>query len=432
MTIQTLSILIPVYNEAGTLDTVLRRVLEVPLPVEREVVAVDDGSTDGSWDVLRRWQEEDSRVKAVQHAQNQGKGAAIRTAIQHMSGQVAVVQDADLEYDPAELPRLLEPILAGKADAVFGSRYAGTTRQVHPYWHTLVNRFLTWVSNMLTDLSLTDMETCYKMIRADVLQHLRLSSRTFTLEPELTCRLAQWGARIWEVPISYHRRTWEEGKKIGPVDGLKALGAMVRYAWLDRRYTDHAGVWFHTRLEQHKSFRHQVAQGFLPYLGRNVLQLGAGTGAWVPHLLECDRVVLVESDPVLRHRLQVRWGNYRHVEIADRLPDSARAAQAGGEFDAVLATPGLDSGRDWDQLLAQAARCLVPHGHLVLLAPSCGEEMPQAVRAAAALSHPQRWQTVGQESARSLRRLHAGNRTVRRWHLAIYQVPQAAVPAKAA
>ena len=432
MTIQTLSILIPVYNEAGTLDTVLRRVLEVPLPVQREVVAVDDGSTDGSWELLRRWQAKDPRVKAVQHPHNQGKGAAIRTAIRHMSGQVAVVQDADLEYDPAELPRLLEPILAGKADAVFGSRYAGTTRQVHPYWHTLVNRFLTWVSNMLTDLSLTDMETCYKMIRADVLQHLRLSSRTFTLEPELTCRLAQWGARIWEVPISYHRRTWEEGKKIGPVDGLKALGAMVRYAWLDRRYTDHAGVWFHTHLERQKRFRHQVAQGFLPYLGRSVLQLGAGTGVWVPHLLECERVLLVEADPVLRHRLQVRWGNYRHVQIAERLPEPARLAQQESLFDAVLITPHPYSSQNWKEQLAQLAGCLVPHGHLVVLAPAQDDAEPELVQAAASLGLSYDWQAVGQGSVKSPRPLRTGSRPVRRWHLVIYQVPQVAARAKAA
>ncbi len=431
MTMETLSILIPVYNEAGTLDTVLRRVLEVPLPVRREVVAVDDGSTDGSWELLRRWQAEDPRVVAVQHRHNQGKGAAIRTAIAHMSGQVAVVQDADLEYDPAELPRLLQPILEEKADAVFGSRYAGATRQVHPYWHTLVNRFLTWVSNMLTDLSLTDMETCYKMIRADVLRQLRLSSCTFTLEPELTCRLAQWGARIWEVPISYHRRTWEEGKKIGPIDGLKALGAMVRYAWLDRRYTNHAGVWFHVHLEQQKRFRHQVAQGFLPYLGRSVLQLGAGTGAWVPHLLECERVLLVEPDEVLRHRLRVRWGNYRHVEIAAGLP-AETAQEPAGQFDALLVTPDGITKTNWSALVAQALEHLAPHGHLILLAPdSPGQDAP-GTASLRQLARRGQWQAVGQAVVKSPRKLRRAAGSSRQWSLAVYQVPQIAVSAKAA
>jgi glycosyltransferase involved in cell wall biosynthesis len=236
--IRLLSVLLPVYNEAATLREIIDRVLSAPVPMEMEIVAVNDGSRDESWALLQELAAADPRIKPFQHPKNRGKGAAIRTAISHMTGQVAIVQDADLEYDPNEYPKLLAPILQGKADAVYGSRYAGESRQVHRFWHTLVNQTLTLFSNMLNDLTLTDMETCYKMVRADVLKRVRLSSNTFTLEPELTCRLAQWGARIHEVPISYDSRSYEQGKKIGATDGLKALWQMVYSRFIDRQFTE--------------------------------------------------------------------------------------------------------------------------------------------------------------------------------------------------
>jgi glycosyltransferase involved in cell wall biosynthesis len=226
--LKTLSVLMPIYNERATLREIAGRVLNSGVPLEIELVAVDDASGDGSWDLLQQLAAEDSRVRPFRHDRNRGKGAAVRTAIRHMTGDVAVIQDADLEYDPRDFLRMLQPIIDGKADAVFGSRYAGEVRRVLPFWHTLVNRALTFLSNVLNDLSLTDMETCYKMVRADVLKQLRLESDTFTLEPELACRLAQWGARIYEVPVSYVGRSYEEGKKIRPIDGLKAIGTMLR------------------------------------------------------------------------------------------------------------------------------------------------------------------------------------------------------------
>lgn len=235
---EKLSIIVPVYNERWSLAEVIRRVLDSPVALDKEVIIVDDGSSDGSYEVALELARRDSRVKVIRHERNAGKGAALRTGIAAISGDVAIIQDADFEYDPADYPHLLAPILEGKADAVYGSRFVGHCRRVLFFWHTLANKFLTLVSNMVNDLNLTDMETGYKAIRADILRHLRLTAKTFTIEPELTCRLAQWGARIYEVPISYTGRTYDEGKKIRPRDGLKALAAILYYRFLDTQFTD--------------------------------------------------------------------------------------------------------------------------------------------------------------------------------------------------
>ncbi len=196
---------------------------------------VDDGSTDGTRDLLRTLEDDGLIDTLVFHDENQGKGAALRTGFARASGDVVVVQDADLEYDPYELPLLLEPILDGKADAVYGSRFLGGPHRVLLFWHSVGNRVLTLLSNMFTDLNLTDMETCYKMVRRDLLQSLPLTASRFGIEPELTARLAQADARIYELPISYHGRSYAEGKKIGWKDGVSALWSIVRYNLLPPR-----------------------------------------------------------------------------------------------------------------------------------------------------------------------------------------------------
>lgn len=221
-----LSVLMPVYNERHTVEESIRRVRAVPMEIE--LVVIDDGSTDGTGEVLGRLAADGLIDQLITHENNEGKGTAVRRGIEAATGTVLVVQDADLEYDPAELPRLLEPIESGRADAVLGSRFMGSPRRVLYFWHRVGNGVLTLVSNMFTDLNLTDMETCYKMMRADLAKSLPLQTRRFGIEPEIVARLAQSAARIYEVPISYHGRTYEEGKKITWRDGVAAFWHIVR------------------------------------------------------------------------------------------------------------------------------------------------------------------------------------------------------------
>ena len=221
-----LSVVVPCFNEAKTVEQVLRRVREIPL--QTEIIAVDDGSTDGTREILRRLEGEGIVDRVIFQPENRGKGAALRVGFAAATGDVVVVQDADLEYDPRELPALLEPIRRGQADAVYGSRFLGGPHRVHLFWHYAGNRALTLLSNILTDLNLTDMETCYKMVRRDLLRTLPLTCDRFGFEPEVTARLAQAGARIYEAPISYHGRSYAEGKKIGWRDGVAAIWHILR------------------------------------------------------------------------------------------------------------------------------------------------------------------------------------------------------------
>jgi glycosyltransferase involved in cell wall biosynthesis len=230
----TLSVLIPVYNECGTIEELLLRVASVPLRIQ--MIVVDDGSRDGTRDKLAGLQKQEGfpPFELILHERNRGKGAAIRTAIEHATGDVCIIQDADLEYDPHEYPNILVPLLDGRADAVYGSRFlGGGPHRVHLYWHMVGNRFLTTLSNMLTNVNLTDMETCYKAFLTPVAKSLRLRSNRFEIEPEITAKLAKHGYRIYEVPVSYSGRGYKEGKKIGWKDGVKAIWAILKYRFAD-------------------------------------------------------------------------------------------------------------------------------------------------------------------------------------------------------
>ncbi|HEY2066149.1 MAG TPA: glycosyltransferase family 2 protein [Gemmatimonadaceae bacterium] len=224
-----LSVLIPVYNERNTIETILDRVHGAP--VAKEIICVDDFSTDGTRERLAELQRAGYIDKLILQPENRGKGAAIRTALAASTGEIVIVQDADLEYDPQDWPALLQPIIDGKADACFGSRFLGGPHRVLYYWHSVGNTVLTTLSNMVTNLNLTDMETCYKAVRGDLARSLHLTSDRFGFEPEITARLAQRDARIYEVPISYAGRTYAEGKKISWRDGIAAVWHIAKFGF---------------------------------------------------------------------------------------------------------------------------------------------------------------------------------------------------------
>jgi len=228
---QRLSIVIPVYNERDLLPQVLDRVERQPLPggLEREIVIVDDGSTDGTRDILRGLVRERPDYIIHFHEQNQGKGGGVRTGLKLATGDIVLIQDADLEYDPRDYPRLLAPILENKADVVFGSRFIGDNRRVLYFWHSVANKTLTLLSNMLSNLNLTDMECCYKVFTRQVASKLNIVEPRFGLEPEITAKVAKLKARLYEVPVSYAGRTYEEGKKITWKDGVSALRCILKY-----------------------------------------------------------------------------------------------------------------------------------------------------------------------------------------------------------
>jgi glycosyltransferase involved in cell wall biosynthesis len=233
------SVVMPVYNEVRTLEEILRRLVRAGF--QKEIIIVDDYSTDGSRELLKRVSEEgltaidpaaSSTTQSVQvifQPVNQGKGAALRAGFKAATGDIVIIQDADLEYDPNDIPDVVQPIIAGDADVVFGSRFTGTPRRVLYYWHTVLNTVLTTASNICTGLNLTDIETCYKAFRREVLQAIRLEEDRFGVEPELTAKVAKGRYRVYEVPISYHGRTYAEGKKIGWKDGLRAMYAILKY-----------------------------------------------------------------------------------------------------------------------------------------------------------------------------------------------------------
>jgi len=231
-----LSVVIPVYNERDTLLEILRRVLDAPIDLQRELILVDDCSTDGTAELYPQLDQHfpDARLRVFKHPVNCGKGAALRTGFAQTTGDLVLVQDADLEYDPRDYPRLLKPILDGRADVVYGSRFVGgEEHRVLYFWHSVGNRFVTTLSNMFTDLNLTDMETCYKVFRAEVLKGITIKSNRFGVEPELTAKVARGKWRLYEVGISYSGRSYEEGKKITWRDGLKAVFSVIRFAFTD-------------------------------------------------------------------------------------------------------------------------------------------------------------------------------------------------------
>jgi glycosyltransferase involved in cell wall biosynthesis len=272
-----LSILIPVYNEEEYLATLLTRVLNAPLPegMDRELIVVDDGSKDGSREVCEEFAARyPTIIQLIVHERNQGKGAAIRTAVEHAKGEFCIIQDSDLEYNPREYSAILGPLREGAADVVFGSRFmAAGERRVLYFWHSVGNRLLTTLCNVFADLNLTDMETCYKAFRTSLIQSIPIRSNRFGFEPEITIKLAQRQARIFETPVSYHGRTYEEGKKIGFRDAVQALYVILKTALSRDIYKD-SGPETLDALSAAPKFNQWMADAIRPYVGLAIMEIG--------------------------------------------------------------------------------------------------------------------------------------------------------------
>jgi glycosyltransferase involved in cell wall biosynthesis len=369
-----LSILIPVYNERTMVERSLAQVLAAPLPenMDRELIIVDDCSTDGTSEILDRLAAREPGIRLIRKKVNEGKGAAVRTAIQEAHGDFCIVQDADLEYDPSEYPRLLRPLLDGHADAVFGSRYlAGEQTRVLPFWHSMINKWLTLLSNMFCNLKLTDMETGYKVFRTDLLKSIPIRSNRFGFEPEITMKAAKRKLRIYEVPISYHGRTYEEGKKIGWKDGVKALGVIVRFWIIDDLYVEAYGRAFLNNLTGTPQYLSWLAGVLRPYLGDTILELGAGIGNLTGRLMGRRlHYAATEKDPLYLHSLNNRFLRTPNVSVMKLDPERPEDfAQTGGPFDTVLCVNVLEYAADPGALFEFARQVLKTGGSIVLLAP---------------------------------------------------------------
>jgi glycosyltransferase involved in cell wall biosynthesis len=370
-----LSILMPVYNERTVVERCISLVLTAPLPesMERELVIVDDCSTDGSYEILERLARAFPQIRLYRHEKNSGKGAAVRTAIAQAAGDFSLIQDADLEYDPSEYPRLLRPLLDGHADAVFGSRYmAGEQTRVLLFWHSMINKGLTLVSNMFCNLNLTDMETCYKVFRTDLLKSIPIRSDRFGFEPEIVMKSAKRKFRVYEVPISYHGRTYEEGKKIGWQDGLKAFGVILKFWLIDDLYAAPYGRGVLNNLTGTPQYLSWLARKLRPHIGDTVLEMGAGIGNLAGRMMARRLLyVAAEKDPLHLHALRNRFLRTPNVlvqRIDPEVPEDL--ADLGNQFDTVLCLNVLEYLDRPEPLLHSLRSALKPGGVLVVLVPN--------------------------------------------------------------
>ena len=389
----TLSIVIPAYNERRTLLTILSRVLAVDLSrlgLRKEIVVVDDGSRDGTRETIealgKDWREvlapalarrgidpgvmDSAEIRALLQPENRGKGAALRRGFAEATGDYVVVQDADLEYDPQDYPRLLAPLLDGRADAVYGSRFLGEERRVLLYWHSVGNALLTGFSNMVNDLNLTDMETCYKVFRRDVLRSIRLTSDRFGFEPEVTAKLARMGYRIYEVPIRYAGRGYEAGKKITWKDGVEAFWCILRFRFTPEVATV-AGNETLEKIAQLRRFNRHMFERIRPWLGRRIVEAGSGHGNITTYLLNCGEVIATDLDEEGLRRLEADFGVLDNCRVTRWDMRTPLPIDPGGPVDTIVCLNVLEHIDDEAGALRQARTLLGESGGtLVVLVPA--------------------------------------------------------------
>jgi len=370
-----LSVIVPVFNERLTLRTLVDRVRAVP--IRKEIILVDDASTDGTTDVVRALAAEaaasdpDNRLVACFHPVNAGKGAALRTGFAQVSGDLALIQDADLEYDPAEYPMLIQPILDGHADVVYGSRFLGGPHRVLFFRHSIGNRLLTLLSNLFTDLNLTDMETCYKVFRSDVLKRLHLTSDRFGIEPEMTAKIARLGCRVYEVPVSYHGREYWEGKKIGWKDGVSAIWTIARHGLFDDPTHDDPGYTAMRRMRLAHGYNTWVWSQLAPFAGDRVLEAGCGVGGATEFLRNRQRVVATDNDAQYLDLVRARFRHQPNIDVHAVDWEQPDLSVLNGErFDSLLCQNALARLEHDDTALAAFAGALEPGGRLLLQVPA--------------------------------------------------------------
>ncbi|HEX9697995.1 MAG TPA: bifunctional glycosyltransferase/class I SAM-dependent methyltransferase [Acidobacteriota bacterium] len=367
-----LSVMMPVYNERSTLKEIVQQVLASPWV--GQLVIVDDCSQDGTVELLG---DEiaglDARVDVHFHEVNKGKGAAIQTAREHLSQPFCIIQDADLEYDPSEYGRLLEPLLDGHADVVYGSRFRGDVRRVLFFWHTVGNRFLTLFSNACTNLNLSDMETCYKAFRTELFQSIPLRSQRFGFEPEITAKLARRGVRIYEVPISYHGRTYKEGKKISWKDGFSAVWVITRERLMGGRDLSHVHRTLDSIAPLHRYHRF-LWDAVADHAGDRILEAGSGIGNISQFFLQRPHVWLTDVDETFLRNLRSRFESRPNVEVR-RLdltrplgPDNCEDLR--GRADTAVAFNVVEHLEDDLQAFRTLAEALEPGGHLLVVIPA--------------------------------------------------------------
>jgi glycosyltransferase involved in cell wall biosynthesis len=386
-----LSVLIPVYNERRTIREIVQRVLtqEIDGIDGMEVIIVDDCSSDGSGEIIRELHQEYPQIiHPILLASNQGKGNAIRTAIQAASGDIAIVQDADLEYDPVDYATVLRPILDGEADVVYGSRFAEREqRRVLYFRHTLANHLLTFVSNWCTDLNLTDMETCYKAFRLHLAKTIPIRSNGFGIEPELTAKFAKRKLRIFEVPISYHGRTYAEGKKITWADGFEALWTILKFWVIDDMFEGDYAQKDLIDMEAAPKYTEWTLESTRPYVGDLLLEIGSGIGNNVRILMQYTNVIATEIEPIYLEVLQNAYMNTPGVDVYEwdatqpPPPDLPKP-------DSILCSNVIEHIQDDQTLIDNADRVLKPGGRMIFIVPR-GEKLYSSLDSA--IGHHRRY-----------------------------------------